>query len=336
MSVSTDPKLEHRRGFGFLALMRWLERRAGSKPRVGQSRRVHDDIADVGQDPYLGFPDSDLSEVDLSATRPKVRPRFLGFFGPFGALPLAMTREAKRWHDNGQPGFTRFADIFSARFIQLFYRSWSDARPVTQFDHPSGGDFPDHLRALTGDAGPVHRGLGAVDDIVRLRYTGLQMGRVRSPVRLQQILRAHFHVDVEIEEFAASWLNFAPEDLSSLGFTGVRLGEDAKLGSSMATTEEKAVIHIRCPQLATYRAFLPGQARHRELTDLVMGYTGQFFAFEVRLWLPRSQLQNAQLGVSAEVGWMAVLPEASPPEPSGGWAQMCSYQIDFNDIHSAF
>lgn len=319
-------------GFGFLALMRRLERGAGDRPRVGQSRRTHEEVARLGQDPYLGFADSDLSEVDLHATPAVVRPRFLGFFGPFGALPIAMTREAKHWQDNGQSGFTRFVDIFATRFIQMFYRSWSDARPITQFDHPSGGTFPEHLRALTGDSGEFNRGLGVVDDTVRLRYTGLQMARVRSPVRLQQILRAHFQVDLELEEFTASWLNFAVEDLSHLGLQASRLSEDVKLGSSMASTEEKITLHIYCPSLDSYRSFLPGKPSNLELVDLVLGYLGQFFTVDVKLWLSNTQLQAAEVGRSFELGWMAILSLNEQHQSDSGWSQVCAYQIDFDDF----
>ena len=348
MTQDSDKAFERRRGHGFLPLLRWFERRSGTRPRVGQSRRVGEEIVDLGQDPFMGFPDSDLSDVDLGATPPKVRPRFLGFFGPFGALPLAMTREVEHWLVNGHPGFTRFSDMLVSRFLQLFYRSWSDARPITHFDHPSGGNFPDQLRAFTGDSGKSYRNLGSVNDVVRLRYTALHMGRVKSPVRLQQILRAHFKADIEIEEFAASWLEFAPEELSSLGFCGSRLEQDAKLGCRTVTTEEKAVIHIRCHSRDELSSFLPGRNRHRELVDLVQGYVGQFFSFEVQLWLPSDELIAAQLGVSTELGWMAVLRNSEEQETNigGGLCLMpassdtvklvllCTYQ--FGEKHSSF
>lgn len=338
MTYDPEEAFERRRGYGFLALMRWLERRAKNKPRIGQNRNIDDDIADLGQDPFSGFADSDLSDVDLHATPPRVRPRFLGFFGPFGALPLAMTSEAQRWLANGHAGFTRFTDIFAARFLQLFYRSWSDARPITQFDHPSGGTFPDQLRAFTGDADASFRDKGVVDDIVRLRYTALQMGRVRSPVRLQQILSAHFGVAIEIEEFAVSWLDFEDDELSCLGYENARLGENAKLGNRMATTEEKAVIHIRCKSNEEYVSFLPKRQCYQELVDLVRSYFGVFYLFDVKLWLPRGHLKSAQLGVSVELGWMAMLPADSTTKETNDspaqadhhdWVQLCSYQIDF-------
>jgi type VI secretion system protein ImpH len=319
---------ERRRGFGFLALMRVLERGAELKPRVGESRRVREDVAHLGQDPFLTFPDSDLSDLDLTRATPKVRPRFLGMFGPQGPLPISMTRDALRWWRAGDSSFVRFVDVFVARFQQLFYRSWSDARPITQFDHPSGGRFPDQLRAFTGDAGTAFADRGLVDDVVRLRYTALQKGRIRTPVKLRQIISAHFDLSVRVEEFVSSWLDFAPEDLSRMGLSGMSLGQDVKLGSRTASTGEKIIIHLECANVEEYKRFLPGRRQHDELKDLVLGYLGNFFAVEIALWLPHPLVIPAQLGATAELGWMSALTAQEDDEIyEGDMVQLCQYQV---------
>lgn len=308
----------------FLPLMRHLERRAGDKPRIGQSRRVHEDIVELGQDPFMDFARTELSEADLSANPPKVRPRFLGFFGPFGPLPSAMTREVMSWVRKGDDSFVRFTDIFAARFQQLFYRVWSDARAITQFDHPSGGTFPDHLRALTGEASPSCRRLGAVDDTVRLRYTGLAMDRVRSPVRLREMLRAHFGVPVRIDEFVPSWLRFAPEDCTLLGAQNATLGANACMGARVRSIGEKIAIHIDCPDLPSYRGFLPGEAPQAELRDLVLGYLGGFTEVEVALWLPARCIGATPVSGRAQLGWTSALPRSFPKR---GLVRAATYQI---------
>jgi type VI secretion system protein ImpH len=308
----------------FLPLMRWLERRAGDKPRVGQSRRVHEDVAELGQDPYMGFARTELSEADLTATPPRVRPRFLGFFGPFGPLPSAMTREVMRWVRRGDDSFVRFTDIFATRFQQLYYRAWSDARAITQFDHPSGGTFPDHLRALTGEASPALRKTGAVEDTVRLRYTGLAMDRVRSPVRLRQMLRTHFGVPVRIDEFVPSWLGFAPEDCTALGTQRATLGADLVMGTRVRSIGEKITIHIECPDLPSYRGFLPGQTPQAELRDLVLGYLGGFTEIDVALWLPNRCIAATGLSGKAQLGWTTALPRSFPKR---GLVRATTYQI---------
>lgn len=318
-------------GWGFFNAMRHFERRAGKKPRVGQSQRVAEDIVDMGQDPYTGFAPDDLSEFDATANPPIVRPRFLGFFGPFGPLPHAMTREVDRWARNGDRAFVRFADIFVARFQQLFYRSWSDARPITQHDHPSGGQFPRFLRAFTGDASPAFDNIAPVDDTVRLRYTALLMGRVRSPVRLAQVLRAHFGVQVRIEEFVPSWLDFLADDMSHLGTQGMTLGQDVRLGRRVPSVCEKVVIHVYCPTLAIYRDFIPGQTSHAALREMVLGYMGGFVEVDVALWLPHAKVPPAQLGTVTELGYTSNLPPSTPRNIPDEMVRAAQFQVTIEE-----
>lgn len=284
----------------------------------------------------MGFADSDFSEIDMTTTPPRIRPKFLGFFGPFGPLPAAFTREADRWAARGDRSFVRFADIFVTRFQQLFYRSWSDARPITQFDHPSGGDFPRYLRALTGDTSTHYDKWGAVDDIIRLRYTPLGMGRVRSPVKLRQMLAAHFDVAIRIEEFVTSWLDFASEDQSQMGLKGMSLGQNMRMGQRAPSISEKIVVHIECDTLAQYRSFLPGRDREAELKDLILGYTGGFIEVDVALWLPRPQIGKAQLGVGTELGWTSAMPLTAKPLESkitqDGLVRACQYKIEMQAV----
>lgn len=304
------------KGWGFLPLMRYLEARAGKKPRIGKSRKRSEEVVQLGQDPYLGFAAGDLSEVALEENPPRVRPRFLGFFGPFGSLPLAFSREADHWFRAGDKSFVRFTDIFTARFIQLFYRSWSDARPITQFDHPSGGEFPKILRAFTGDAAVAYDDKGAVPGTIRVRYAALASGRVKSPGRLQATLGAHFGVPIRIQEFASSWMEFAPEDRSVMGMSGMGLGRNMRAGSRTATIAEKFIIHVECRSAVEYESFLPGGARQRELADLVLSYVGLFFAVDVALWLPQSEVNGITLGVSGQLGWTTatILPSDDDPD----------------------
>ena len=324
---STDEKADLASEYGFLWLMRWLERHADGKPRIGQNQRVREDIVALGQDPYIGFAKSDLSEVDLTKSTASVRPRFMGFFGPFGALPMASTREAEFWKRNGDSSFVRFADIFVSRFIQLFYRSWSDARPITQFDHPDGGTFPDQLRAITGDAGPAFANRGAVHDTVRLRYTPLMHGRVKSPTKLSEIVSLHFSLQVRVEEFVVSWLEFASEDLSRVGQQSMGLGQSVRLGGRTASIGEKIKLHLECRDLEQYRSLLPGRKGHAELLDLVQSYVGLTIDVDVVLWIPREAIVPMQLGKDTELGWMSAIPGPTSDEENCQPVKACQFLL---------
>ncbi len=314
--------------FGFLALLRHLERKARDKPRIGRSQRVRDEFVRLGQDPFLAFPDNDLSEVDLTGNRPTARPRFLGFFGPHGALPLNTTEEVLRWTETGDKAFVEFTDIFATRFLQLFYRSWADPRPIAQFDHPVDDPFQTYLLAFAGSGTPSFRGRDTVNDTVKLRLMPLVTGRVKSPVRLRQMLALHLKTDVDVEEMVPSWMEFEPDALSALGSQGSTLGQNIHLGSRIRSIGEKICIHVRVPTLAAYRRFLPGGVDHEHLRAITQWYLGKTFDVDVAVWLPQRELEPAKLGVSAALGWMACI---APPAGGDHFVRGTLYQLSQDD-----
>ena len=290
---------------GFLAELRRVERRSGDKPRIGLSRRIRDEVVDLGQDPFLAFPDTDLSQWDKSKARPIIRARFMGFFGPHGALPLNTTEEVTRWHQNGDKAFVAFTDIFVTRFLQLYFRSWSDAHAISQFDHKDGDRFQSYLLAMAGTGTPAFRELGAVGDTVKLRMTPLANGRVKSPVRLRQMLELHLDVKVEVEEMVPLWMAIEPDALSIVGQQGSVLGQSISLGSRVCSVGEKIRLHIKVADKNKYRQFLPGGIQHRELSDIVFWYLGKVTDIDVVLWLPAAEIEPAVMGCSGDLGWTA-------------------------------
>ena len=306
-------------GLGLFAVLRELERRAGKKPRIGRNTRLRDALVRLGQDPFLAFPDTDLARVDMSASPPRLRAQFLGFFGAFGAFPLNWTEEIRQWYDAGDESFVQFIDIFAARFQELFFRAWSDARPISQYDHPADDRFQTYLLAMVGLGSPAFHRRDGVHDTVKLRLLPLTVSRVKSPVRLEQMLAVHFGdgVTIEIEEMVPTWLSFEPDALCRMGVQASTLGRDIHLGKRVRSISEKFRINVRVLTLQAYERFLPGGPDHAQLRDLVFWYLGQRFEIEVALWLPKPEVRPAILGESATLGWMACI----APDP-GNAAQM--------------
>ena len=321
--------METREGWGFLPYLRHLEQNARGAPPIGRNARLKDELALIGQDPFLSFPDANLSHLGRAKNgKPVVRCRFMGYFGPQGALPLNMTEEVMRWCIGGDTAFVDFADIFATRFIQLYYRTWSDGRAITQFDHPDQYRFEQYLHAQAGLGSPAMLGTGAVDDVHRLRLTPLTMGRVKSATKLRKMLEVHFKTDIEVEEMVPTWMNFEPDSLTRIGQQGSTLGRDIHLGSRVRSISEKIRLHLRLPTLDRYRAFLPGQKNHAQLRDLVFTYLGKTLEVDVILWLPAGQIMPAKIGESAELGYMAALPESRGPEDPDEYRQAALFRLD--------
>lgn len=294
---------------GFLAQLRRLEREAVDKPRIGRSQQLSEDIVDLGQDPELAFPANEFSHTDASdagRARPRLRPQFMGFFGANGALPLNLTEDAHRWKAEGDEAFIRFTDIFASRFIQLFFRSWSDSHAITQHDRPDDDRFASYVAAVSGNASPAFQNHDRFPDVARLPLVSIFGGRVRSAVRLRQMLEQYFGLSVSIDEHVPTWLEFDPEDMRPLGAGGV-LGQDMYLGRRLRSVNEKVCLRLHLETVADYHEFLPGKQRYQRLSDLVFWYLGKSYEVDLALSLPPDQIPPAQLGQSVALGWLAAL-----------------------------
>jgi len=296
-------------GLGLFSLLRELERTAGPRPRIGRNTRLRDQLVRLGQDPFLAFPDNDLARVDLTQSPPMVRAQFVGFFGAYGAFPLNWTEEVRHWFDAGDESYVHFVDIFAARFQELFFRAWSDARAITQFDHPADDRFQSWLLAMVGQGTPAFRGRGIVPDTFKLQMLPLAIHSVKSPIRLSQTLALHFggEVSIEVEEMVPTWLFFELDALCRVGMQCSTLGQNIHLGSRVKTVTEKLRLHIHVPTITIYERFLPGGAEHASLSEIVFWYLGQRFEIDVAVWLPKPEVTPAVLGQTANLGWMACI-----------------------------
>lgn len=298
---------------GLFAFLRLLERRAGTRPRIGRNRTTKQELATLRQSPWLAFPDGDIEEM-TEGDRPEITQRVFGLYGPQGALPLNTTEDVLRWKHHGDSAFIRFTDILASRFVQLFFRAWSDARAITQFDHPSGDRFRTYVAALSGVGTPAYESRDHIDDIVRIPMVGLHAARVKSPVRLRQMLEVHLQVGVEVEEHIPAWIAFEPSSRNSLGQRGSGLGRDMHLGAQIQTVGEKIRLRIRTRDMDQYRSFLPGGAAHDNARDIVFWYLGKTYEVEIALMLPADQVAPAALGQTTELGYMAcIAPPAEAP-----------------------
>jgi type VI secretion system protein ImpH len=317
--------------FGFLALMRVMERKAHGRPRIGKNATLKEEIVTIGQDPSLSFPVSDLSDVALGA-KPVIRNNILGFYGPQGALPLNTTEEVRRWLDRGDRAFVAFTDVFATRFLQLFFRAWSDVRAITQFDHETKDRFRDYLGALMGMGTPACHNRDVLPDINKIYLAPLAMGRVRSPKKLEQMIEIDLGATVRIDEHQLSWMVLEPDNTNRLGQIGSTLGRDMYLGARVPTVNDKIRITLRTRSLREYRDFLPGGALHARLHALVRWYVGRSVDVDVALSIPAHEMPPAVLGKSTELGWVASL---APPAHRQGLIPGASYALPLNTPEAA-
>ena len=94
---------------GLFAVLRQLEARSASRPRIGRARRPGQERLRLGQVPELDFAPAALARLDRSrAGVPCLGVRFFGLLGPQGPMPLHLTEFVReRQHQHGDPGRRR-------------------------------------------------------------------------------------------------------------------------------------------------------------------------------------------------------------------------------------
>ncbi len=238
--------------------MRRLERTRPDKPRIGNAASGAEEIALLGQDPFLDFPASNLSKVEkLPDGRLRIMTKFLGLMGPQGALPLATTEEALGWHLMLEDGFPRFLDLVNHRFLQLFFRAWADSRPIAQHDRPDADRFITYIGSMAGLGSTPFLGLDTVPDEGKLRFAGLAAPQAKSASRLNAMVRGLFGVEAEIEEFVGVRLVLDPSEQTRVGGINASLGENVILGAACFQVEDKFRLRIYAADLQQYMRFLP-------------------------------------------------------------------------------
>ena len=135
--------------------------------------------------------------------------RFLGMFGPQGALPLTTTEESLRWLLERDDAFPRFVEFSSGAFSRCSFAPGRIARPVAQNDRPERGSFRDLYRLDDRRSGRRPFATPTRSPISpRWSLPGCSRPGSRAPRACARSCRRLFGVRVEIDEFVGAWLGF--------------------------------------------------------------------------------------------------------------------------------
>lgn len=301
------------RRFGLFALLRKAEARAKSLPRIGRSRAPAQNVADLAHEASLEFPAATVAEIEPGwAGRRRVRGLFLGLTGPMGALPIHLTEYAFYEKRSGpQRPFGRFLDLLTDRMLQFFYRAWADTQPAAQADRPEDDRFAGYLGALAGIGLTPSRAMASPDRALTwcdyLRYAGLLTGR-RSAAAIQDGLTHVLATPVRITEFVQRWRDIDPRERTALGRGFNGLGTEAVLGGRVCVAEDTFRVTVTAKTIGDYRAFLPGQVRHKMAREMLDLLKPSQLDWELELQLDEQIAPAAQLDGQSSLGlasWLA-------------------------------
>lgn len=290
----------------FYQTLRRVEALHPELPRLGEAGRPADEPVRLGQQADLSFAPANLDAVKPGPSgRPRLQVRFLGVWGPQGALPIHLTEFAReRELNHGDATLVRFADLFHHRLLLLFYRAWRRAQPTASRDHPDRDRFGTYVGALFGQGAPAWFGRTELTDETKRHFAG-HLGRsVRNADGLADILSDDFGVPVAVETFALRWMDLPISQRSMLGRgDGSTLGAGAVLGRRVPDAQHHYAVHFGPLTLEDYERMLPSGSWHQRLREWIREYSSEEFGVLGTFSVHAAQVPRAVLGAGVRLGW---------------------------------
>lgn len=300
--------------FHVFMAMRIIEAKHAEHPRLGLSKRPHEDQIRLGQEAEMAFPPTTLRALTpgTATQKPTLINRFFGFFGPHGPLPIHITEYARdRQTNNGDATLVDFLNMLTHRAMSLLYRAWTSGQPAVDLDRGEDTRFAGHVAALSGHRGAHLQGRDAMPDLAKRHFAGLLAMGPRNPDGLVSLLSGFFDATVGLEEYVGSWLELDPSDRWQLG-ARAGLGQDTSIGSAVWSRNAKFRLRIGPLSLAEYERLLPGSPSLDRLAALVRNYTGDALDYDLNILLKRDEVPQAILGQNTRLGqtsWIGERPD---------------------------
>jgi type VI secretion system protein ImpH len=311
-----DQLLDSGYRFDFFQAVRLLRAMyAGRKP-VGGYEDPAEEVVRFHAHNTLSFPASEVYEVaapsDVQSGGPAhMWVTFMGMTGPMGALPTHYTATLSDSATRGESApLAAFLDIFTHRFVSLFYRAWEKYRFPIAYERGDTDTFSDHLFCIIGlgTAGLQQR--LSFNDQILLYYSGLLSQRPRSASALAGLLQDYFAVPVHVEQFTGESFLMNPDTLTSLGSQNHQLGVTTVLWQEVFDPQARFRVSIGPLPFAGFRDFLPSEPGYQRLVELTRFFVGDEMNFEVEPLVELDDVPACSLGANSAIrlGWSMWMP----------------------------
>jgi len=294
--------LERPPAFGFFQAVRLLQRAHPERGAVGRFGNPVEEVVRLGANPRLGFPASEIQELEPGEDEDdpwRMKVNFMGLVGHFGVLPTHYSVTVAERLRAGDPALADFLDVFHHRILSLFYRAWERYRFYAPYERGEEDRVTGHLRDLLGLGGARGRRTRRLDESVLLGYLALLGPRQRSALALERLIADHFGVPVEVEQFVGGWYAMpsaqcrvdheAREPSNTLGY-------GALVGDEVWDPHARARIVLGPLRRESYERFLPDGDGFRELEEITRFFSDDRIDFELRLILHPDDVRPVVLG----------------------------------------
>ena len=293
--------------FDFFEVVRRIDSIAPESPRTGWGSSIEDESIRFGQEPSLAFPPTSISSFNDSGRVPLLSVNFLGLLGSNGPMPLHFTEYVRdRSHNNLDPTWQRFLDIFHNRAVALFYRAWAVNEQATSYDRPEEDWFCDAVSSLIGET--PYSSCSSSDPILdhaRCYWASHMIATARNADGLASMLSDFFEMDVNLSEYLPCWMDIPKQYYCICGGSkdNATLGVNIFLGAKQLVASEKFGIMLGPLSREDFERMLPGGRSFKRLVTLVDSYLTKPLLWELRMTLKREEIPQTVLGSYGKLGY---------------------------------
>ena len=301
--------------FDFFQAVRVLEKLHKDRKPVGREALPHEEVVRFRSRVAMDFPSSQVHEILEVETENGVRAEmiqnFMGIIGVSGVLPAPYTEFALDRVRRRDTALWEFLDIFTHRFVSLFFRAWVKYRFPMSYERGEDSGFTSYLFDFAGLGTKGLRGRMSFPDESLLPYTGLIAQRPHSVNAIENIIEDYFGVKAQVQQFHPQWIEIDKPDRTLLGKQNSRLGVSSIAGTRVWDQQSKFRVRLGPLKLDKYLAFLPNGAAHKPLREIVELLVGMEFDYDLQLCLEKTQGPATILTTRAKrrpmLGWSSFL-----------------------------
>ncbi len=321
--------------FQFLQAVRLLERSAVFEKESSQSNIGSNPVAmftppnsesvRFKSNQSLSFPSSEIDVIERIDKRSgsaqwQMVVNLMGLTGSVGVLPFHYTELILKRQKQKDESMERFFDLFNHRTLSLFFQASVKYNLPLHYERNHlhevlRSQHDPQTRALLSLIGLGTKGLNNrlyTKDESLIFYSGLLTQKVRTATGLKQILRSHFKIPVDINQFVGQWQELIEDvrtrlpDFNNPTGRNVCLGRSAMLGKKGWFAQGKIHIILGPLNKKQLAAFAPGTNSLKALNELVRMYVGMENEYEFIIRVKRNDIpEKIQLGKEepAIIGW---------------------------------
>jgi type VI secretion system protein ImpH len=302
--------------FEFFQAVRLLEKVFPERRAVGRNAMPNEEVVRFRSRVALDFPASEIHEIRESIDEKSGEQKlemlvnFMGMVGVSGVLPQPYTDLVLDRVRHRDTAMWSFLDIFTHRFVSMFYRAWRKYRFPIGYER-GNDDFTGYLFDLVGLGTKGLRGRMNLPDESLLPYAGLIAQKPHSCNALENTLSDYFGTKAKVRQFCGQWLPLEKSDYTRLGKQNSSLGINAIAGTRVWDQQSKFRVRMGPLDFTQFQAFLPNGSAYQPLKSIVKFMVGLEMDFDMQLILKKKQVPSAILTTRAQrkpmLGWTTFL-----------------------------